>query len=68
MVDEASYRNFFHDILEVEGANEAELEALAAHAFPDLFFLDGVWDGLRHKAFTRPSCIDEDTRWSCGGG
>lgn len=48
VVDEASHRAFFRDALEVERADEARLEALAPHAFPDLFFFEGVWDGLRH--------------------
>lgn len=48
VVDESSHRAFFRDALEVERANEAVLQALAPHAFPDLYFMDGVWDGLRH--------------------
>lgn len=48
VVDEASHRAFFRDGLDVERTDAAGLEALAAHAFPDLYFLDGVWDGIRH--------------------
>ncbi|WP_437629938.1 hypothetical protein [Sorangium sp. So ce854] len=48
VVDERSHRAFFRDALIVERADEVGLEALAPHAFPDLFFLEGVWDGLRH--------------------
>lgn len=48
VVNEASHRAFFRDVLDVERADEAGLETLAPHAFPDLFFLNGVWDGLRH--------------------
>jgi hypothetical protein len=48
VVNEASHRAFFRDALKVERVNEAGLEALAPHAFPSLFFLEGVWDGLRH--------------------
>jgi hypothetical protein len=46
VVDEQSHRAFFRDALEVERADEGRLEALAPHAFPDLFFLEGVWRGL----------------------
>lgn len=48
VVDEPSHRAFFRSALDVERADEAGLEALASHAFPALFFLEGVWDGLRH--------------------
>jgi hypothetical protein len=48
VVNEASHRAFFRDALRVERVDEAGLETLAPHAFPALFFLDGVWDGLRH--------------------
>jgi hypothetical protein len=48
VVDEPTHRAFFRDALEVERADEAGLEALTPHAFPALFFLEGVWDGLRH--------------------
>lgn len=48
VVDERSHRTFFRDALAVERADEAGLQKLAVHAFPDLFFLEGVWDGLRH--------------------
>ncbi len=48
VVDESSHRAFFRDALEVERADERGLQALAPHAFPDLYFLEDVWDGLRH--------------------
>lgn len=48
VVDEASHRDFFRDALDVERVDGAGLAALAPHAFPDTFFLEGVWDGLRH--------------------
>lgn len=48
VVDEVSHRAFFRDALNVERVKEAGIAALAPHAFPDTFFLDGVWDGLRH--------------------
>jgi hypothetical protein len=47
VVDEPSHRAFFRDILELERADEAVLAELVPHAFPDLFFLENVWDGLR---------------------
>lgn len=48
VVDEGTHRAFFRDALQVERADEAGLEGLAPHAFPDTFFLNGIWDGLRH--------------------
>lgn len=48
VVDTLSHRAFFRDALAVERADEEGLQALAPHAFPDVFFLEGVWDGLRH--------------------
>lgn len=44
--DESSHRLFFRDALVVERTDEAGLERLAPHAFPDLLFLAGVWGGL----------------------
>jgi hypothetical protein len=48
VVDEASHRAFFRDALVVERVDVKGLEALAPHAFPELVFIGGVWDGLRH--------------------
>lgn len=48
VVNANSHRAFFRDALNVERADEAGLEMLAPHAFPDIWFIDGVWDGLRH--------------------
>jgi len=48
VVDESSHREFFRDAFDVERPNEARLEELARHAYPDLLFLDGVWGELRH--------------------
>lgn len=48
VADEASHRAFFRDALDVERVNEAELEQLAPHAYPDLHFLEDVWKGLGH--------------------
>ncbi|HEX5752290.1 MAG TPA: hypothetical protein VFZ09_39150 [Archangium sp.] len=48
VVDELSHRAFFRDALEVERVDEAGLEVLAPHAFPDLLFLNGVWSELGH--------------------
>jgi len=47
VVDERTHRAFFRDALDVEGGGEAALASLAPHAFPCLFFLDDIWDGLR---------------------
>ena len=46
VVDEATHRAFFRHALEVERVDERGLEELAEHAFPDLYFCDGVWRGL----------------------
>jgi hypothetical protein len=48
VVDEPSHREFFRDAFDVERPNEAKLEELARHAYPDLFFLDEVWGEIRH--------------------
>jgi len=48
VVDEGSHRAFFRDALVVEGENAGNLRLLAPHAYPDLYFLDSVWDGVRH--------------------
>jgi hypothetical protein len=48
VADSASHRAFFRDALDVERRGEAGLAALSEHAFPDLCFLPGVWDGVRH--------------------
>lgn len=43
---ETSHRFFWRDAFNVEGDSEATLRRLAAHAFPDLYMVDKVWDGL----------------------
>jgi hypothetical protein len=47
VVDNATHKAFFRDALEVERVDAAGLARLAPHAFPDTFFLEGVWDGIR---------------------
>ena len=48
--DETTHRAFWRAAIDVEGDNEATLERLAYHAFPDLYFQDGVWRGLGRLA------------------
>jgi hypothetical protein len=48
VVDAGTHRAFFRDALDVERVDEAGLAALAPHAFPDLWCLDDLWDGVRH--------------------
>ncbi len=45
--DEPGHRAFFRAAINVERNTEASLERFAAHAFPDVHFLKGVWRGLR---------------------
>ena len=47
IVDEVGHREFWRTAIEVEGDNEATLEALGSHAFPNLYFHNGVWNGLQ---------------------
>lgn len=47
VVDEPTHRSFFRDALDVERADEKSLPDLAPHAFPDLYFIEGLWRGLR---------------------
>lgn len=44
--DEQGHCQFFRDAIEVERDTEECLQRFAAHAFPNLFFLDGLWQGL----------------------
>lgn len=44
--DETSHRGFFRDRIAAKKV-EAAVEPLASHAFPDTYFVDGVWRGLR---------------------
>jgi len=46
VTDEATHRGFFRAEIEAKKL-EAALESLAAHAFPDTYFVDGLWRGLR---------------------
>lgn len=47
VLDEAGHKDFWRTAIEVEGGDEATLEALSPHAFPDLYFHNGVWHGLQ---------------------
>lgn len=50
VTDEVTHRAFWRAAINVEGDNEATLERLAPHAFPDLYFRHGVWHGLHRLA------------------
>lgn len=72
VTDEATHRGFFRGQIaarKVEGA----VEPLAPHAFPDTYFVDGVWRGLRdfEGGYTRVrddllsflECFDDNAGW-----
>lgn len=46
VTDEATHRGFFRAEIEAKKL-ETALDSLAAHAFPDTYFVDGIWRGLR---------------------
>lgn len=46
VIDERGHRAFFRSAIDVERDTAATLERLAPHAYPDTFFLPGVWRGL----------------------
>jgi hypothetical protein len=50
VIDEAGHRRFFRSAIDVEHDSEATLQRMAPHAFPDIFFVEGVWCGLRDFA------------------
>jgi hypothetical protein len=50
IVDESTRRTFWREAVEVEGGSAEALERLSAHAFPDLYFHTGVWQGLNKFA------------------
>ncbi|NVB37142.1 hypothetical protein G6O69_04820 [Pseudenhygromyxa sp. WMMC2535] len=52
VVDEASQRALFREAIEIEDMDEGRFAENAASAFPDLSWVEGVWDGL--KKFRRP--------------
>lgn len=50
VMSEATNRAFWRAAIDLEGGNEATLQRLASHAFPDLHFHDELWRGLNHLA------------------
>ena len=52
VIEEAQHLDFFRSVIELENADEAMFERLAASAFPALEWADSVWRGLRD--FSRP--------------
>ena len=45
--DEATHVAFWRDAIDLERDTEETLERLGPHAFPNLYFPQGVWNGLR---------------------
>ncbi len=52
VTDEPEHRAFFRDAIEVENADDKAYPALAASAFPELRWADGLWGGLHD--FSKP--------------
>ncbi|MGC3998065.1 MAG: hypothetical protein QM767_11470 [Anaeromyxobacter sp.] len=52
VTDDADHVAFFRDAIDVERCDEAALERIAPSAFPNLAWVEGVWQGLRD--FSRP--------------
>ena len=48
--DENTHRAFWRSAIKFEGDDEAALERLSPHAFPDLYFHSDVWRGLSRLA------------------
>lgn len=46
VTNEQGHRAFWLDAIDVEGDSTETLQRIAPHAFPDLYFDDGVWRGL----------------------
>lgn len=71
--NETTHRAFWRAAIDVEGNNKETLERLAHHAFPDLYFQDGVWRGLnrlaggylalRHEIRRYLSVLDDHGKW-----
>lgn len=47
VTDEATHRGFFRAAMVAQKLDERAVEALASHAFPETFFLDDTWRGVR---------------------
>lgn len=45
--DEESRRNFWRNAIQIQGDNAETFKRLAPSAYPDLYFYDGIWRGLR---------------------
>jgi hypothetical protein len=50
IINEKTNRDFWRDAIDLEGGSAETLERLAPHAYPDLFFFLGVWQGLKRFA------------------
>lgn len=72
--DENTHRLFWRDAIRIEGDCKETLERLAPHAFPDLYFHDGVWSGMqklgggyaasRDRIRHYLSALDDGGRWA----
>jgi hypothetical protein len=47
VTDEASHRAYFRALVDRAKLDEAAIADLAPHAYPNTYFLEGVWRGLR---------------------
>jgi hypothetical protein len=50
ILNESTNRAFWRAAIDLEGGSAEILERLAPHAFPDLYFYAGVWQGLKRFA------------------
>lgn len=74
VIDEPGHRAFFRAAIDVEHDCESTLERLAPHAFPDLYFVDGLWRGLgdfaggylgvRERLRDLLAVLDDHGRWA----
>jgi hypothetical protein len=74
VIDESGHRAFFRAAIDVEHDCESTLERLAPHAFPDLFFINGIWRGLgdfaggylgvRKRLRQLLAVLDDHGRWA----
>jgi len=74
VINEQGHRAFFRAAIDVEHDCESTLERLAPHAFPDIWFLDGIWRGLgdfaggylgvREQLRELLAVLDDHGRWA----
>ncbi|MHA6888061.1 hypothetical protein [Ralstonia pseudosolanacearum] len=74
---ESAHKNFWRSAVDVERDNEATLERLAPHAFPNLHFHTGVWaqlgrfdggyDAVRQRLRFYLAALDDHGHWAFTG-